>query len=95
MNMLANASAMPLEAKREAERAKPISEVEKDYLLVAALQRPESDLKWDIEETRRAELHKIVAAAVDLSLTASRSPDFKNSIGSVIQGILDIPQAVP
>lgn len=85
-------------AKRAAQAAAPISELEKEYLTVTALQRPEeseeSKLKWKqaIEDTRRVELSKIVAAAVDLSLTASRSRDFKDSIGTVIRGILQHPQ---
>eukprot|EP00435_Cladocopium_sp_Y103_P048836 s411_g14.t1 len=87
---------MAMKAKREADRAKPISDLEKEYLTVTALQRPDesgSKSTWEsIEAARQAELSKIVAAAVDLSLTASRSKDFKASIGSVIQGILETPQ---
>lgn len=87
---------MAMKAKREADRAKPISDLEKEYLTVMALQRPDetgTKSTWEsIEKSRQAELSKIVAAAVDLSLTASRSKDFKASIGSVIQGILETPQ---
>ena len=86
---------MAMKAKREADRAKPISDPEKEYLTVTALQRPDeagTKSTWAIEKSRQAELSKIVAAAVDLSLTASRSKDFKASIGSVIQGILETPQ---
>ena len=80
---------LAMKAKRAAKSSKPIGDLETDYLIVMALQRPGETLtSWNIEETRQAELNKIVAAAVDLSITASRSRDFKNSIGLVIQGIL-------
>ena len=85
---------MAMKAKREADKAKPISDLEKEYLTVTALQRPSKDEEtkaWNIDKARQAELSKIVAAAVDLSLTASRSGDFKAAIYEVIQGILDAP----
>jgi len=81
---------LAMKAKRAAKSSKPIGDLETDYLIVMALQRPGETLtSWNIEETRQAELNKIVAAAVELSITASRSRDFKNSIGLVIQGILE------
>jgi len=81
---------LAMKAKQAAKSSKPIAALETDYLIVMALQRPGETLtSWNIEETRQAELNKIVAAAVELSITASRSSHFKNSIGLVIQGILE------
>lgn len=76
-----------MRAKSAAAQAGAISDQEAKYLTVMALQRPEA-VEIDLDESRKQQLCSIVAAAVDLSITASRSRNFKHSIQKVIEGIL-------
>ena len=63
-----------------------LSASEQGYLTRMALQRPDS-LEMDIDLERQRLFGGIVSAAVDLSITASRSRHFKQAIEKVIEGI--------
>ncbi|CAK8997191.1 Uncharacterized protein SCF082_LOCUS5116 [Durusdinium trenchii] len=79
-----------MRAKQAAEDAQPISDVEMKYLTITALQRPESKLEaWqEIDSKRQAQLSLIVSAAIDLAISASRSRNFKQSIGTMLETIM-------
>jgi len=78
-----------MRAKRALQEASPVSEAERDFLELTALNRPSLDPSlFDVAEQRKVELNPVITAAVELSIIASRSAQFKSSMGCVFQQIL-------
>ena len=76
-------------AKRALMDASPLSDADVEFLELAALNRPTTNLsQLDVDASRRLQLNTVVTAAVELAILASRSAQFKSSMGSVLQEIL-------
>ena len=81
-----------MRAKRalsEAIEVSPLSDADIEFLELACLNRPTVSLQQlDVDAVRRLQLNGVVTAAVELAIFASRSAQFKASMGSVFQEIL-------
>jgi len=66
-----------------------LSDVDVEFLELAALNRPSTDLsQLDLDTVRKQQLNAVVTSAVELAIFASRSAQFKASMGSVLQEIV-------
>ncbi|CAE7349280.1 unnamed protein product [Symbiodinium sp. CCMP2456] len=66
-----------------------LNDVDVEFLELAALNRPSTDLsQLDLDMARKQQLNAVVTAAVELAIFASRSAQFKASMGSVLQEIV-------
>lgn len=66
-----------------------LNDVDVEFLELAALNRPSTDLsRLDLDMARKQQLNAVVTAAVELAIFASRSAQFKASMGSVLQEIV-------
>ena len=69
--------------------ASPLSETDVEFLELAALNRPSASMhQLKVEAARRLQLNSVVTSAIELAIFASRSAQFKASMGSVFQEIL-------
>ena len=66
-----------------------LNDVDVEFLELAALNRPSTDLsRLDLDMARKQQLNAVVTAAVELAIFASRSAQFKACMGSVLQEIV-------